>query len=161
MAYRTKPQDSNIAYEQRNISIDSKKRGGASTSLSNFRHAFPLPRDHDFDRVTCLAAEIPKAYYMLDTNATFELNEATGSVDTTVTIAGGQNYTGADLAALCREAAVHAMQNNANKITSSDFVVGLKKIKPSITNEVDQWYNTIKESISNVVPKKSDKVFYG
>ena len=72
-----------------------------------------------------------------------------------------QNYSGADLAALCREAGVHAMQNNSNKITSADFASGLKKVKPSITKEVDQWYNTLKESISNVVPKTIDKTFYG
>jgi transitional endoplasmic reticulum ATPase len=72
-----------------------------------------------------------------------------------------QNYTGADLAALCREAAVNAMQINANKITSSDFAAGLKRVRPSITKEVDQWYSTVKESISNVVPKSMDKTFYG
>ena len=72
-----------------------------------------------------------------------------------------QNYTGADLAALCREAAVHAMQDNSTKINSGDFAAALKKIRPSITNEVDQWYNTVKESISNVVPKALDKTFYG
>jgi transitional endoplasmic reticulum ATPase len=72
-----------------------------------------------------------------------------------------QNYTGADLASLCREAAVNAMQNNSNKINSGDFAAGLKKVRPSITQEVDQWYNTVKESISNVVPKRLDKTFYG
>jgi len=72
-----------------------------------------------------------------------------------------QNYTGADLAALCREAAVNAMQINANKITNSDFAAGLKKVRPSITKEVEQWYSTVKESISNVVPKTIDKTFYG
>ena len=72
-----------------------------------------------------------------------------------------QNYTGADLAALCREAAVNAMQNNSNKINSSDFAAGIKKVRPSITHEVDQWYNTVKQSISNVVPKTLDKTFYG
>ncbi len=72
-----------------------------------------------------------------------------------------QNYSGADLAALCREAAVHAMQNNSSKISNVDFVAGLKKVKPSITKEVDQWYTGIKESISNVVPQKIDKAFYG
>ena len=72
-----------------------------------------------------------------------------------------QNYSGADLAALCREAAVHAMQNNSSKISNVDFVAGLKKVKPSITKEVDQWYTGIKESISNVVPQKIDKTFYG
>ncbi|MEK0329160.1 MAG: CDC48 family AAA ATPase [Nitrosopumilus sp.] len=72
-----------------------------------------------------------------------------------------QNYTGADLAALCREAAVQAMRNNSSKISSQDFANGLKQVKPSITKEVDQWYNTIRESISNVVPKTGDKSFYG
>jgi len=72
-----------------------------------------------------------------------------------------QNFTGADLAALCREAAVQAMRNNAVKVTSSDFANSLKQIKPSITKEVDQWYNTVRESISNVVPKTGDKSFYG
>ena len=71
------------------------------------------------------------------------------------------SYTGADLAALCREAAVHAMRNNASKISSQDFATGLKQVKPSITKEVDQWYNTIRESISNVVPKKGENTFYG
>jgi transitional endoplasmic reticulum ATPase len=65
------------------------------------------------------------------------------------------------LAALCREAAVQAMRNNAVKITSLDFANGMKQIKPSITKDVDQWYNTIRESISNVVPKSGDKSFYG
>ena len=72
-----------------------------------------------------------------------------------------QNYSGADLAALCREAAVEAMRNNSSKISSHDFANSLKQIRPSITKEVDQWYNTVKESISNVVPKSGDKSFYG
>jgi len=72
-----------------------------------------------------------------------------------------QNYSGADLAALCREAAVEAMRNNSAKISSHDFANSLKQVKPSITKEIDQWYNTIKESISNVVPKSGDKSFYG
>ncbi|NNM35933.1 MAG: AAA family ATPase, partial [Nitrosopumilus sp.] len=72
-----------------------------------------------------------------------------------------QNYSGADLAALCREAAVEAMRNNSPKISSRDFANSLKQVRPSITKEVDQWYNTVKESISNVVPKTGDKSFYG
>ncbi len=72
-----------------------------------------------------------------------------------------QNYSGADLAALCREAAVEAMRNTSPKISSHDFSNSLKKVRPSITKEVDQWYNTVKESISNVVPKSVDKSFYG
>ncbi|NJK78017.1 MAG: CDC48 family AAA ATPase [Nanoarchaeota archaeon] len=72
-----------------------------------------------------------------------------------------QNYTGADLAALCRESAVQAMRSNNAKISNSDFAKAMKQIKPSITKEVDQWYKTVRESISNVVPKVGDKSFYG
>ncbi len=72
-----------------------------------------------------------------------------------------QNYSGADLAALCREAAVEAMQNNSTKITSNNFALGLKRIKPSISKEVETWYNKIKEGVSNVVPQKMDNTFYG
>jgi transitional endoplasmic reticulum ATPase len=72
-----------------------------------------------------------------------------------------QNYSGADLAALCREAAVNAMQNNVSKISSADFAAGLKQVKPSITNEVVTWYEKIKDGVSNVIPKESDRMFYG
>ncbi len=52
-----------------------------------------------------------------------------------------QNYTGADLASLCREAAVSAMQRDSSKISSNDFVVGLKRVRPSITKERVWFYD--------------------
>ncbi len=72
-----------------------------------------------------------------------------------------QNYSGADLAALCRETAIHTMRKNSVKISSKDFADSLKQVRPSITKEVDQWYNNVRESISNVVPKSRDRSFYG
>ena len=72
-----------------------------------------------------------------------------------------QNYSGADLAALCRETAILAMRNNSKKISSKDFADSLKQVRPSITKEVDKWYNNVRESISNVVPKSRDRSFYG
>ena len=72
-----------------------------------------------------------------------------------------QNYSGADLASLCREAAVEAMQNNTEEITSKDFATGLKKIKPSISKEVETWYEKIKESASSSIPREADRTFYG
>ena len=71
-----------------------------------------------------------------------------------------QNYTGADLASLCREAVVNAMQNNSKKINSNDFALALKKIKPSITKQIDQWYTSIKDEVSNIIPKSTDETFY-
>ena len=72
-----------------------------------------------------------------------------------------QNYTGADLASLCREAGVNAMQNNSKKINSNDFALALKKIKPSITKQIDQWYTSIKDEVSNIIPKSTNETFYG
>ncbi|MCH8980887.1 AAA family ATPase, partial [candidate division KSB1 bacterium] len=72
-----------------------------------------------------------------------------------------QNYSGADLAALCREATIKAMRKKSKKVESSDFAAALKKVKPSITKDVVQWYDNVKESISNVVPDTIDKSFYG
>ena len=71
-----------------------------------------------------------------------------------------QNYTGADLASLCREAVVNAMQNNSKKINSNDFALALKKVKPSITKQIDQWYTSIKDEVSNIIPKSADETFY-
>jgi transitional endoplasmic reticulum ATPase len=72
-----------------------------------------------------------------------------------------QSYSGADLASLCREAAVEAMQNNAKEISSKDFAAGLKNIRPSITKDVEIWYEKVKEGASNIIPREADKTFYG
>jgi len=71
-----------------------------------------------------------------------------------------QNYTGADLASLCREAAINAMQRNSSKISSNDFAIGLKRVRPSITKEIDKWYSDIKAVVSNIIPKSTDETFY-
>ena len=117
MAYRTTPPDARIPRDQRNFSIDSKKRSDTLGSTSNFRHSFDLPRDYDFDRVTCLLCEIPKSYYLLDEAATFQLNEATGSVDTTVSISGGRNYTSSQLESALATALTTASATGANSFT--------------------------------------------
>jgi len=71
-----------------------------------------------------------------------------------------QNYTGADLASLCREAAVNAMQRDSPKIGSNDFAVGLKRVRPSITKEINKWYIDIKAEVLNIIPKSAGGTFY-
>ena len=144
MSYLTKPQNANISYDQKNFSIDSSQRT-AGTSISNFRHETNLPRDYDFDRVTCLQAEIPKAYLMLDADATFELNEATGSVDTTVTIPGGLNYTGAELATALATALDAASATGANSFTYTVALVSASG-KYSITASSGDFTLTFNET---------------
>ena len=85
----------------------------------------------------------------------------TSDVDLNEIAVDTQNYTGADIESLCREAAVNAMQNNHAKISSHDFASGLKRVKPSITNDVEQWYSSIKDEVSKIIPKTADKIFYG
>ena len=84
----------------------------------------------------------------------------TNDVDLDEIAVSTQNYTGADLASLCREAVVNAMQNNSKKINSNDFALALKKVKPSITKQIDQWYTSIKDEVSNIIPKSTDETFY-
>lgn len=84
----------------------------------------------------------------------------TSDVDLDEIAVSTQNYTGADLASLCREAVVNAMQNNSKKINSNDFALALKNVKPSITKQIDQWYTSIKDEVSNIIPKSADETFY-
>ena len=51
-------------------------------------------------------------------------------------------YSGADVEALCREAAMNALREDANadEVTLRDFKDALDKVKPSITPDMDTWY---------------------
>lgn len=51
-------------------------------------------------------------------------------------------YTGADLASLCREAAMNALRRNLNadKVIREDFERALEKVKPSLNDRVLKWY---------------------
>ncbi len=70
-------------------------------------------------------------------------------------------FSGADLGALCREAAVNAMRRKSDIITNDDFGSALRLVKPSITKDVDEWYQSMKRSITYSLPKQIDKTFYG
>ncbi|TLY09332.1 MAG: CDC48 family AAA ATPase [Thaumarchaeota archaeon] len=72
-----------------------------------------------------------------------------------------KGYSGADIVAVCREAAVQAMRNDTPKVNSTDFAAALKIVKPSITKNVEDWYTSVKDSISYALPKPIDKAFYG
>ena len=54
-------------------------------------------------------------------------------------------YSGADLEALIREAGLNAMRKdpNTNIVTRSDFDHALKEIKPSVSEEMNQFYESI------------------
>ena len=72
-----------------------------------------------------------------------------------------KGFSGADLVALCREAAVNAMRSKADIISKADFGKSLLMVKPSITKEVEDWYESVRKNVSYAMPKPIDKSFYG
>ena len=53
-----------------------------------------------------------------------------------------KGYSGADIESICREAAIIALRRdiNSKEVTFADFKKALKKIGPSITPDMDNWY---------------------
>jgi transitional endoplasmic reticulum ATPase len=65
------------------------------------------------------------------------------------------------LVALCREAGVLALQNRSDIISSANFVNALRLVRPSITKDVEEWYESMKKNITYAMPKPIDRTFYG
>lgn len=84
-----------------------------------------------------------------------------GDIDLASIAQAAKNFSGADLVALCREAAVSAMQNKADIVSGQDFAKALKAARPSITKEVEDWYEAMKKNLTYAMPKPPDKSFYG
>jgi len=72
-----------------------------------------------------------------------------------------KSYSGADLVGVCREAAINAMRSNKKEINAADFEKALRRVKPSITPDVEAWYDSISKNVTYAMPKPIDKAFYG
>jgi transitional endoplasmic reticulum ATPase len=72
-----------------------------------------------------------------------------------------KGFSGADLEALCREAAVNTMRNKESLVNNSDFEKSLQLVKPSITKDVEDWYESMRRNLTYAIPKPMDKAFYG
>jgi len=72
-----------------------------------------------------------------------------------------KSFSGADLVALCREAAVSAMQGKSEIVSNADFGKAIRLVRPSITKDVEDWYESIRKNITYAMPKPIDKTFYG
>jgi len=72
-----------------------------------------------------------------------------------------KSYSGADLVGVCREAAINAMRSNRKEINTADFEKALRQVKPSITPDVEAWYDSISKNVTYAMPKPIDKAFYG
>jgi transitional endoplasmic reticulum ATPase len=58
-----------------------------------------------------------------------------------------ENFSGADLEALCREAAIHALRENkkAKEVTMKHFDMALKEMSPSLSKPVVDFYRQFDE----------------
>ncbi|MDQ5863436.1 MAG: CDC48 family AAA ATPase [Thermoproteota archaeon] len=81
--------------------------------------------------------------------------------DLEVIAQSSKNFSGADLLALCREAGVHALRRSADVISNTDFANAARLVRPSITKDVEDWYESMKKNITYAMPKPIDKTFYG
>ncbi|MDI6806071.1 MAG: AAA family ATPase, partial [Candidatus Bathyarchaeia archaeon] len=63
-----------------------------------------------------------------------------------------KNYSGADIEALCREAAMHALRRDVNtkEVTLADFQEAMKRIGPSITPDMEKWYKGFIQQVRQV-----------
>jgi len=68
-----------------------------------------------------------------------------------------EGYTGADLEALCREAAMEAMREdlNATKVSMRHFEKALKKVRPSVTPDMMKFYETFMEKAKQRFERRS------
>jgi transitional endoplasmic reticulum ATPase len=64
-----------------------------------------------------------------------------------------ENFSGADLENLCREAAMHALRENkkAKEVTMKHFEKALKEVKPSLSKRIIDFYRQFDERFKKKV----------
>jgi transitional endoplasmic reticulum ATPase len=63
-----------------------------------------------------------------------------------------KNYSGADIDAVCREAAMFALRRDvkSKEVTLADFQKALEKVNPSILPEMETWYKSFMRQVRRV-----------
>jgi transitional endoplasmic reticulum ATPase len=67
-----------------------------------------------------------------------------------------EGYVGADIESVCREAAMLALRKNiaAKEVTMVDFKKALEVVRPSVTKEVEQTYEELKQGFKAATAKQ-------
>lgn len=77
-----------------------------------------------------------------------------------------EGYVGADIEAVCREAAIFMLRDDisAKKVTKKGFEKALEKVKPSVTKEIEEIYKGMEEYFRQAHVKAMEKekpLYYG
>ncbi len=69
------------------------------------------------------------------------------NVDINILAKKTENYVGADIEAICREAAILSLRKDMNtqEVPMSAFEEALKKVKPSVTSEIEKAYEELED----------------
>jgi len=63
-----------------------------------------------------------------------------------------KSYSGADIEALCREAAMYALRRDvkSKEVTLDDFKKAMEKIGPSVLPDMEAWYKGFMKQVRRV-----------
>ena len=77
-------------------------------------------------------------------------------VDLDVLAKETEGYVGADIEAVCREAAIFALRAdiNAKEVRREHFDESLKKVRPSVSKEIEKEYADLQEHFSAAKAKQ-------
>ena len=69
------------------------------------------------------------------------------------------NYSGADIEALCREAAMIAIRGNAKakEVGKENFDVAMESVRGSLTPDIIKFYDKISDGLGSGIAKKDKK----
>ena len=59
------------------------------------------------------------------------------------------NYTGADIEAVCREAALIAMRDQKKTVTRKHFETAVERVRPTVNDEMMQYYSKLEETLTS------------
>ena len=85
-----------------------------------------------------------------------------GDVDLNEIARRTEHYSGADLEALCREAALFALRENihAREVKMEHFEKAMEKVKPSLSKELLKYYEKLSEVMKQTRIKKESETNY-
>ena len=60
-----------------------------------------------------------------------------------------ENYTGADIEAICREAALISMRANKKTVSKKFFEQAIDRVRPTVTDEMMEYYNRMESTLTS------------